>query len=123
MNNIKIVEETACVMFLDNEGNYKDSFFINQYYFQLINKKQKEALKTALLRENRDFQELWLKDDDTLYLTYIDTNNDNQLVDVIYNDGMRQVKYAIDVLEYMDNHEFNILHDFWETKKRKNNAV
>lgn len=122
MNNIKIVNETACVMFLDNEGNYKDSFFINQYYFQLINNKQKEGLKRALSDSTRDFQELWLKDDNTLYLTYVSKDNKQQ-VDAIYNDGTRQIKTALEVVEYMDNHEFNVLHDFWETKKRKEISV
>lgn len=114
MNNIKIVDETACVMFLDNDGNYNSSFFINQYYFQVINNRQKEGLKQALSKMDREFLELWLKDDDTLYLTFI--SNGKQLVDIIYNDGSRQIKTAIEVVEYMDNYEFTMLHDFLEVK-------
>ena len=113
MNTIKIVDETACVMFLDNEGNYNDSFFINQYYFQLINRRQKEGLKQALSKTDREFQELWLKDDDTLYLTFVSSEG-KQLVDIIYNDGSREIRTALEVVEYMDNHEFNVLHDFLE---------
>lgn len=114
MNNIKIVDETACVMFLDNDGNYNSSFFINQYYYQYINRKQKEGLKQALSKVDREFLELWLKDDDILYLTFL--SDGKQLVDIIYNDGSRQIRNTIEVVDTMDNYEFTMLHDFLEVK-------
>lgn len=109
MTNVKIANETGAITFLDNDGSLINNIFINNYYFGLINGKQKDALKIALSREDVEYQELWLKDDNQLYLTYV-SKQGQQLVDIISNDGLNMTRYAIDYINEVD--ELNLLHDF-----------
>ena len=114
MNTIKFVNENGAIMFLDGEGNLINNIFINQYYYTLINDKQKEALKIALSKENRKFQELYLYNDNTLILNYRNTLNGIAQTAIIYATGETVTRRTIDILDITDRGELNLLHDFLE---------
>lgn len=114
MNTIKFVNETGSIMFLDGENNLINNIFINQYYYTLINDKQKEALRIALSKENREFQELYLYNDNTLILNYRNTSNGIAQTAIIYATGETVTHRTIDILDITDNGELNLLHDFLE---------
>lgn len=106
--NIQIVNETGCYMYLDDHGNYIDSFFIGQYWFSLMTSKQKETLKEILEKNHITPFEIFYKDDN-IYLTF----NDGTYPKVyeIYNDGMARCHRQIEVLDIVDD-SFILLHDF-----------
>lgn len=114
MTEIQFVDETGAIMFLNDNKELIENIFINKYSYDLINDKQKEALKKALLRQDATFQELWLLEDHTLYLTYVSKHNQS-LVDIITNDGLTKTRLQQEVLDVLD-YEFNIIHD-WEEKQ------
>lgn len=107
--NIQIVNETGCFMYLDNEGNYVDSFFIGQYWFNQLTTKQRYTLKEILQKDNITPYELFYKNDN-LYLTFVNFKNDHCVYE-IYTTGEARCHLQQDVLELADN-DLIELHDF-----------
>lgn len=108
--NIQIVNETGCFMYLDEKGNYIDSFFIGQYWFDILSTQQKETLRDLLLKNNIEPFEVFYKDNN-LYLTFINTNNNTECVYEIYSTGESKCFLQLDVLEIADEN-FIELHNF-----------
>ena len=114
MKTFKIVNETACIMIMDENKQLEKAYFINEYTFSSFTKKQKESLVNVLSSENIALQELWQHEDHTLYLSFIDIKRDKQVTAEINNNGSIQYHLTNDLLHLTDDPNFLMVVDFTE---------
>ena len=125
MTTIQIVPETACVKFLDDNGNMKDYFFINQYQFKRMTSDQLTSLKTRLEKETVHpiviYQHI---ESDTLFLTCINEKFKDSYTTAFtfsFNTKGNETAHGYDYYEkYIANDtRYHIVHDFVTTKYNK----
>lgn|GEM_PF-6320010 len=123
MKKIKIVKETGCFMYLDENNNMIDHFFLNMYRFDQLPDELLEALKTRLEMEKVIPLGIYGSFfDNNLYLVcknkkYI--NDDYAFTFKYTREGNEKALGHDFYKEYIYNNKgFTPLHDFRETKNK-----
>ena len=119
--NIQIINETACFMYLNEQGtDYVSYFFINKYRFDQLEPIQLEQLKTRLEMEKVIPLRLYVDYNNTLYLACKNSQfiDDNYSFVFAYPQYRNYVAKGHDYEEkyIMNNNNFTLLHDFTEEK-------
>jgi len=119
MVEIKIVPETACLMYFDNNGNFVDSFFINDYFFNQLTQEQLNALKMRLEMDHvipiKIFYNLITEN---LFLVcknkkLLDKNDKNAVFTFVIKQNGEQTGKGYDYIKYIENDSnFVELHNF-----------